>query len=242
MTEQGEKDQRETTKEEKDTARKCDICKRVCSAICRIYLLGGRTIKCINRNSAFIMAIATIAIAILATLQWITLGKIDETNRATQRAFVYVSGIEFQTVQTDDGEIQWWVIPRWENSGNTPTKFLKVESYCPFVRRGEEYFQYDKLQPVNIRTVGPKQTIQGITCIARTEQLLAAQRGEHDWYWTARATYRDIFDPNYLHVTEYCFYVRRIVSDVTDANVSLGIVGGPCEKHNCADKECETQG
>lgn len=170
----------------------------------------------------------------------------DETQRAAQRAFVYFSSFNFTPVVGSNGRATAWrMTPFWLNSGNTPAKFVDVESWCP-VGATPTVYQYDKLaKQGNGRSIGPKQTIQGIICQITSEALGAVQRGEWQIYLTARATYHDAFDPDYEHVTEVCFQMTDFLGDMGDpANrssymVSDGAAG--CKFHNCSDEECKQQ-
>ena len=128
--------------------------------------------------AAVVMAIASIAIAVLGGLQWGTLKETNANNRATQRAFVYVSDVRLQGITKTDGSVEWWVIPTWENSGSTPTQYLDVETYCPFGQKITNYFQLDKLACCNNpRALGPKQKVSGITCPISAEKAIKFQKG-----------------------------------------------------------------
>jgi cytochrome bd-type quinol oxidase subunit 2 len=80
-----------------------------------------------------LLAIATIGLVIVSFLQWRTLDKTDETFRAGERAFVFVThnAAEWQPAQMINGQIVRFYPVVWENSGNSPTRDLTLEMHCP---------------------------------------------------------------------------------------------------------------
>jgi hypothetical protein len=109
------------------------------------------------------------------------------------------------------------------------------------VLRGQPVFQYDKLRPNgNGRSIGPKQTIQGLICQISTNALIQTQQGRFETYLTARVIYQDVFGSK-EHVTEWCEQITDIGGDLTDPTNHSSytiLASGACKPHNCSDEEC----
>ncbi len=187
---------------------------------------------------------AVVAIVGIATV--IVLYRTDETARLRDRAFVYFTSFTFTPVIGPNGRATAWrITPFWLNSGNTPAKFVDVETWCPIETNPNPVYRYDKLiGNGNGRSIGPKQTIQGIICQI-TSTALSTERDGVKLFLTARASYRDVFDPEYERVTEYCAQITGLSGDLSDPNnrstYLLTDSGPDCKLHNCSDDECKAK-
>jgi hypothetical protein len=78
------------------------------------------------------LTIFTAALVGVSVLQWRTLDRTDDTFRAGERAFVFVThnSVGWQRAEMINGEpVRQYPIV-WENSGNSPTRDLVVKLYC----------------------------------------------------------------------------------------------------------------
>jgi hypothetical protein len=101
--------------------------------------------KAIDQYSTAFTALATIVIAIFTYYLWKTTKDNLAHNRKTQRAFVFLDGfeVELHTADKTDTNVSFlpekyksnpglWmtrfaILPRWKNSGSTPTKNMTVQ-------------------------------------------------------------------------------------------------------------------
>jgi hypothetical protein len=174
--------------------------------------------------------------AVILFFQYCTLEKTDQTQRAANRAFVFVKQTYWAHAA---GSAEYRYIAEWENSGNTPPDHMTVQIACIHSDWGES----DPLTVKNAtlsdkfsRVMGPKQTVIGGYCIFSSEQMIDGQSGKMHLYFFTKAEYSDVYDPTYTHVTEYCIEFREIkASDIQPNALSLGI---PCDTHNCTDENC----
>jgi hypothetical protein len=84
-----------------------------------------------------VLAATSIITGFIFFYQWRAMHEANEDTRnaliAIQRAFVFVQATKWQPFMgpVDDDAVAWNVYPYWENSGNTPTRGLEVQVYCP---------------------------------------------------------------------------------------------------------------
>jgi hypothetical protein len=211
----------------------------------RLIVLPGAVVRWLDSHDGLITAAATIAIAVLtyylaiyANGQEKILHQQIADARATQRAFVYVKG--WQTECHAIGkEIICLVGPEWENSGNTPTQTMDIELSC---HHGPPDAPDPTLLPAPNATrahrlLGPKQTTAGGACKLGEGDIRDARKGAYEFYMFARATYTDVFDRSYGHVTEYCAEFTDYIWEPKTRDLSL--FSRPCATHNCADEQCK---
>jgi hypothetical protein len=169
-----------------------------------------------------VLAIATIGLTIVSFLQWRTLEKTDETWRAGERAFVFVTHniAGWQQAKVVNGIINRTYPTVWENSGNSPTRDLVVELYCPEVQQ----------------SVVPKANGLGRSVWLQCCRVDPRSRQWDHLYIAAVADYFDIFDAH--HRTETCFEIFNLSGNLADLTVVPQYDFSNCGR-NCADKECD---
>jgi hypothetical protein len=190
-----------------------------------------------------VLALATLALVYVSALQWRTLEKTDETARASERAFVFPAPKKAEwrpAVKNKDVVTREFPVV-WENSGNSPTVNLVIETYCHNpVPLSEENPITQNIDPtVRVqRLVGPKQTTWGGACIYNADQLYLVKNSGYHLYIGSTADYSDIFDKH--HHTESCTEIVGLskADKFEDVNVIPGGSLINCGR-NCADKECE---
>jgi hypothetical protein len=191
--------------------------------------------------------VATVVSVVVATLQWVVLrDSADLTRRAlesTERAFVYIDKFEAEVVGDS-----LRVMPKWGNSGNTPTKgMINYVSWQTFPLSGPPIvFGYPDIGPDGHPTdqpvtapllIGPKASIYGpffdiplrfVTDAKYNTVMILI------WGWTE---YWDVFPGTKRHWTQFC---NRIVvtgmgkkGDATTAAVVFSLYG----PHNRSDAD-----
>ena len=158
----------------------------------------------------------------------------------TQRAFVFVRngqiavGKDFQT----DKVKNFTVSVTWENSGDTPTKNLRMK----INRRVNpdplpDDFDFPDYYIGDIHTLmGPKSTINSVPLEISTEEMRAVREGEAHLYVWGWAEYDDVFPGTKRHRTEFC-QKWWVGGDLINASkFSAGFTW--YHQHNGADTEC----
>jgi hypothetical protein len=145
-----------------------------------------------------VLALATMTLVYVSWLQQRTLEKTDETWRAGERAFVFVThnNVGWQRAKMINGEIVREFPVVWENSGNSPTRDLVVKLYClplgPLTIENP-ISSIDKAKRLPL-LLGPKQNSWGGTCSYSTKLLKLVRDNGYHLYIAAMANYFDIFD------------------------------------------------
>jgi hypothetical protein len=190
-----------------------------------------------------VLALATLALVYVSALQWSTLEKTDETARASERAFVFPAQNHVQwlpAVKNKDVVTREFPVV-WENSGNSPTVNLVIETYClspvPLSEANPIMGIHDPVIHVQ-RLLGPKQTTWGGTCIYNADQLDSVKNSGYHLYIASTADYFDIFDKH--HYTETCIELVSLSKDDKFEDINVMPRGDltACGR-NCADKECD---
>ena len=197
--------------------------------------------------------------------------KANETTKSIQRAFIFAKGAELrkfamagpERVLTNTQYNIWQGIIEWENSGNTPSKNLTIDSTCLVVfkpvvdpervREGDE----NLIQTYSIADqkllIGPKESSSAGFCMYAPNTLLGSKLFDQQLYVFGTAKYADILSPDVQHRTEFCFHMIvettefDILSDLKKKVMPPPVVlptsikAIPCNSHNCADDECSVQ-
>jgi hypothetical protein len=179
------------------------------------------------------LAVGTIALAIIAQLQWATLEKTDETSRLRDRAFVYFSD-PLLTPYPPDKPTMWGVGITVLNAGNMPARSIAIQYDCPDAPKSDKItdpFSLAKWKEAEIgNVIGPKNNFGLQACQIPIATVQAAIESERDVFYVVRVTYHDGFDPDKLRVTQ----MSRIFRFDQYGGRSLGFVG----LHNCSDDDC----
>jgi hypothetical protein len=163
---------------------------------------------------------------------------------AVQRPFMFVKDVEFVKFLNS---IAIHIRVMWENSGNTPTKDLTLYNGCvssdtpltdPLNTKETIFWGQKTERQLNEYKMffGPKQSTYALGCVMSTflvafEQILKSRfLLDHYLYIIGKAEYRDPFNPEYLHVTEYCRIVVDLKTEQGDSTNPLRVTGDtlPC--------------
>jgi hypothetical protein len=138
-------------------------------------------------------------------------------------------------------------IPHWENVGNTIA--TDVTTFATY------YFSRDEL-PLNFTASEPKETMQGPITIGPHQTISASAFGDRNGqptffpqgclrdvasgkyryiYIWGRATYRDVFRPQEIRVSIFCWRVHGIVNVDNFWKFRYNL----CDEGNCQDSTCD---
>lgn len=171
------------------------------SAFSSLWWCGGIFAK---ENGEAISAIAAVVVAAFTgTLWWATIEQGKLTKEAlvvTTRAFVFIEDFTFQITSHvrragSDPEIaEFQVSPKWRNSGDTPTKALKI-SVAVGTHHGElpENFAYAYDAGAMAYFIGPKANEWTPPIEVTSQTANSALNLETNLYIWARADYQDVF-------------------------------------------------
>jgi hypothetical protein len=165
---------------------------------------------------------------------------------ASDRAYVHHN--EFRWIShknIGDGQIFWRIRPRWINSGNTPTRRLRV--YVHYEPRDDELPKDYKFVPGKVEfvptTIAPKGELESGHRDITGADLVAISRGEKHLYVWGTASYRDVFPGTSEHITKFCVYAANVSGDPLRhwhaKSNPLEIMFRTYGWHNCADEDCE---
>ena len=192
------------------------------------------------------MNISIVVSIFSASLSVIALFLTYNVSVTTQRAFVFIK--EIQPFLLNDVLV---VMPKWQNSGATPTrKMLNHVNWSSFPDGIPNGYLFPDLKADgalddkrgNIATfLGPKAEIFGEQLKIPTSTLEAASQGKTKlfiWGWT---TYDDVFWFTSGHNTEFCnqIQVTSLGIDTQTKAVNAGISFSQCPQHNCIDGDCK---
>jgi hypothetical protein len=142
--------------------------------------------------------------------------KADRNVMATQRAFVYVSELTWNS-EGDNVRIG----PIWSNSGTTPTRKLRIATNWK-TSHGElrPDFDINYLQPPANLFLGPGSRAEFGTIFVPMRDIQAAIEQRLHLYVWGRATYDDLFEGSKPHFFEFCHRVE--VAGETPDNIGIG--------------------
>ena len=168
---------------------------------------------------------------------------------ATQRAFVFIK--DFQIYSLRDAIV---IIPRWQNTGSTPTRGMVNYANWKFFEGRDipNDFAFPDLDatgnPIGNRDqvttpmfIGPKGEAFSETLRIPVQIFERARAGEgriYIWGWT---TYQDVFWLSGEHRTKYCNEVQVTGLEVNadTRQVIAGVSFRLHRKHNCIDGDCK---
>jgi hypothetical protein len=185
-----------------------------------------------------------------------------EDSEASQRAFISLRSIE---VQSDQGKVTlpdgrtlnlWLVQPFRENTGNTPSRNLKIYM-SPLIRTPIKPLRIQG--PVtkvterdsDLSFVAPKDAdawnqavlaphhFEGLQAIHADSQSLQDVVDNKIIYriWGV-ARYSDIFPFTPEHITRFCYKITGVRGNPMDSGSKIELTYRQCLTGNCTDKEC----
>jgi hypothetical protein len=216
-----------------------------------------------NRDA--ITAVATIFIALFTlTLWWSTDKMWQEAKRAGEiaeramvageRAFVFPTGVlnPYWEIDAVSGLYNWRFRIEWRNSGETPTKKMRMNIECVLrdteLPRGFD-FNY-QTSDIGTALIPPQTTVlSGIAPRAPApaitpQDILDVQAGRRWLYVYGWAKYFDVFPNTKEHVTRFCWIIMPMGNpmtfkpDVKDIPEPLRFPSVHFFEGNCADDEC----
>jgi hypothetical protein len=211
----------------------------------------GRFVK---TYEAAITALATIIIAAFTGTLWVATSRQAELTRealiADKRAFVFATGFNGFWERSPTGQYNWRFRPVWQNSGDTPTKDMRMHTSCelrntPLPRD----FDFDRaatqtgtglLPPraTNMGGLAPMPPMAAIT----PQNLLDVQQGRQFLYLWGWVRYFDVFPNTKQHITRFCWMIVPIGDPFTyvpdDPQHTLRFDHIHNTEGNCADDEC----
>jgi hypothetical protein len=140
---------------------------------------------------------------------------------ATQRAYIRVANFPWLwRPDTDPARIgKYWydIQPVIENTGNTPTRGMKVVVDSALQTTPiPEGFEFSYRSTPGDTIVGAKQTIGANRVAILDEDLAAVKDGKKFFYIWDTITYHDVFVGTTLHTTEFCTEINRVLGDPLD--------------------------
>ena len=213
----------------------------------------------IDKNGGAITAIATIVIAIFTGVLWKVTGQqvrvTKEALIADKRAFVFPKDILPEWSQDPTtGQYVWRFRPQWENSGDTPTKNMRLYSACELrttlLPNGFDFDQVISppgtgLCPPKTFKLGGAAPLLSLPAITPQDILdIQAQRKYlYVWGWVR---YFDVFPGTPEHITRFCWQILPRGNPLTftpgQLPANVGSLSFPSIHHiegNCADEECD---
>lgn len=216
----------------------------------------------VKNYEASITALATIIIAAFTGTLWIATSHQAELTRRTliadKRAFVFAAGIVgIYELDPLTGHYNWRVAPVWHNSGDTPTRQLRIYTDAWFgntpLPANFDFTNIDPLQGPGGGMLGPKMSNNGgqaphipHQAALAPQDIVDIQNGRRFFFLWGWARYFSTLPDTPEHITRFCwrvfftgdpFVFNPAVnpSSVTVHNLHL-------PQGNCADEECRLQG
>lgn len=176
-----------------------------------------------DTNNAAITAVATLVIAVFTAILAVVTGRqarlTKETLIADKRAFVFATNISPNWF-LDEARKQycWRIRPEWRNSGETPTKHLRIYVDCELrntpLPNGFDFARISStpgngLLPPNATMLGGAAPMQPVAPITPQDivDVKAGRKYLYIWGW---ARYFDVFPKTPEHITRFCFQIHPI--------------------------------
>ena len=216
----------------------------------------------VKTYEAAIAALGTIIIAAFTATLWFATSRQAQLTReafiADKRAFVFASGIQsFYEPDTTTNQFNWRLAPLWQNSGDTPTRSLRIYTDCFFsnvaIQPNFDFNYVDPNSPPGTGMLGPKMPSTGGQAphlphqpALTPQDVLDIQNGRKFFYLWGWARYSDTLPGTPARLTRFCWRIvpsgnpltfNPLVNPNSVRFISLHEVRG-----NCADEECRLQG
>jgi hypothetical protein len=221
-----------------------------------LSLFFAEILKSLNDNSPAITACASAVIAAFTATLWFATreqGKLTkETLIADKRAFVFAAGIKPEW-QLKNGYLHWTIRPVWQNTGDTPTRNLRIcsDSELRDDVAPADYCFETKLS-AGTGMLGPKAFNFGGAVplapkpILSPEDLVGIRDGKKHFYMFGWAKYFDVFPNTFEHETRFSWQVF-VVGDPWKlepddqggyrSHIAFSYIN--LRTGNCADEECD---
>jgi hypothetical protein len=137
----------------------------------------------------------------------------------------------------------WKLSAQWENSGETPTRYLRVRinSAIRDVVLNDQFAFPDGLGPSIPTLIGPKATIESDQVDVVVADMEAVRDGAKHLYLWGWAEYDDVFIGTPRHRTEFCFKVSVVGDPTNPAPNMVSFRWSLHNAHNGADDECRSR-
>ena len=196
----------------------------------------------VDANNGTVLAFITVALVWLGYLQL-------HSTRVQSRAFIIPISVNSYWVRNQNGTYDWRIGPLWENSGNSPTRGLRIHSMCHIRDQILPFgFNFDYPTPDGgSGIIAPRGRNPGGQVPASpgdpisAQEILDAQHGRKFIYMYGWARYHDVFGTR-EHITRYCWLITFQGDPLTfvpnDANHPLKFSFVTHFEGNCVDDEC----
>lgn len=161
------------------------------------------------------------------------------------RPYVHHSGIQYIShANQTTGEIFWRLHLQWRNSGNTPTRGLRVFAKFELLdteKPRDFLFEFESKATANLVGIPPGGGLASTLGDFTGEQLDDVKAGRKFLYIWGKATYQSVFEEAGEHITKFCVQAQNITGDPTkawDENVPFGIQFAVFGNQNCSDEDC----
>ena len=160
----------------------------------------------------------------------------------TDRAFVFPQTVVWSPLLDikSDKIINWTAAIQWKNSGNTPTRNLRL-LIAKYIQREALPDEYDldnvplDYTPLLIAPGNTLESTQMVVSIEECEEIIA---GRQQFYLYGWAEYDDVFDATPRHRTEFCYRIN--MGGNPRIRDKCGLRWNIHSRHNGADEECES--
>jgi hypothetical protein len=165
---------------------------------------------------------------------------------ASDRAYVHHAGIRHISHPLPDGSIFWRLRPLWRNSGNTPTRGLRVLIHYELrddPLPDDHIFEFPWSVPAPPALLYPGGLIGSTTMDILGSDLADVAIGNKHLYVFGKATYRSVFVEPDEHVTRFCVKAENITGDPNkpwDEKLPFAIDFIMFSRYNCADDDCDS--
>lgn len=208
--------------------------------------------------ATFIIAIFTIKLAKATNLLWRSGEKQLQLTKdalvADKRAFVFAVGLmQYWERDSQTGLYNWRFRPQWRNSGDTPTKNMRMNFEC-VVRDSPLPAGFDldhaAIEPGTGLLAPKDQMFGGLAPRGNPitpQDIIDTQAGTKFIYVWGWIRYFDVFPDSPRHITRFCWQIlpagnpHAFMPDASGVPPSPGTVSFSFLHHtegNCADDEC----
>lgn len=178
----------------------------------------------------------------LATSQSVAISK--QSMIVGYRAYVAYNGARwFSHRQEADNRLFWRILPMWINTGNSPTRDLKVVvKYALLDEPIDSRFDFTLEKPSTPARIAAHGVIVSAPFDVYGIDMAQVRDGTKHLYVWGVAWYRDVFPESPEHVTKFCVVATNLTGDPLaswhEKENPFDIKFMNYERHNCADEEC----